>query len=400
MKRQKSGLKYPLDRVKAVIKKHLFIEDDRVIDVMMAVYIANQFKADPIWILFVAPPSTAKTENLRAFDGHPDIFFLSSLTPSTLISGQRPTKRNPQPSLLPKLNDKILVLKDFTTVLSMRSEQQQEILAQLREVYDGSYSKAFGTGVKVDWKGHIGFMGAVTPVYDKHYSVIGSMGDRFLLYRSNTHDDFKMGLKAIKNVGKEHDMRKEIRNAVHRFIDQFDMEKIHFDETPEDIEFMIVTLACFCAYARCVVERDRRTQYIEYQPEPEGPARLAKQFMQIGTSLALVNGKTHIDGEIYEVIKKIGRDLITKHRLKIIHHLCVEKVFEHIMEWRKTKGVANAVGIPGSTTKIVLEDLMTIGILNQELDGQGDTAAWKWQLSQKAVELIGGSEVFENYSPA
>jgi hypothetical protein len=390
-----NGLKYPLDELKEIVKKHLYIEDDSVIDVMVAVHLANQFQTDPLWMLFVAPPSTAKTELLRAFEGHPRAYFLSSLTPSTLISGQKPTKGNPQPSLLPKLNDKTLVLKDFTTILSMRSEQQQEILAQFREVYDGSFCKVFGTGVSIDWKGHVGFMGAVTPVYDKHYAVIGSMGDRFLLYRSKASDEYSMGLRAIRNVGKEDEMRKEIREAVHLFIDQFDTEKIRFDQISEDVESLVVSLACFCAYARCVVERDYRTQHIQYQPEPEGPARLAKQFMQLGMALALVRGKKGVDETIYETLKKIGRDLITKHRLKIITTLWERKVIEFLSEWMKTKEIANATGMPATTAKVILEDLMSVGLLNQALDGEGETAAWKWQLSQKGGELIGASEIFE-----
>ena len=54
----KTRLKYPLDEVKSVVKKHLFIEDDSVVDVMIAAHLANRLEADPLWMLFVAPPST------------------------------------------------------------------------------------------------------------------------------------------------------------------------------------------------------------------------------------------------------------------------------------------------------------------------------------------------------
>jgi hypothetical protein len=37
--------------------------------------------------------------------------------------------------------------------------------------------KAFGNGKVLAWEGHVGLLGAVTPVYDKHYSVIGSLGE-------------------------------------------------------------------------------------------------------------------------------------------------------------------------------------------------------------------------------
>jgi len=204
-----------------------------------------------------------------------------------------------------------------------------------------------------------------------------------------------MGLKAIRNVGKEDTMREEIRDAVHKFIDQFDMENVQFDQTPEDIESLVIFLAVFCAYARCVVERDYRTQCIQYQPEPEGPARLAKQFIQIGMALACIRGKRCIDESIYETIKKIGRDLISKHRLKIIQSLWAEKVFEVLSEWRKTKEIAKTTGMPATTAKVILEDLAAIGLLNQDLDGTGETTAWTWQLSQKGMDFIAGSEIFD-----
>ena len=209
-----------------------------------------------------------------------EIHFLSNLTPATLISGILPKGKNEDPSLIYKIDGKTLVLKDFGTILSMRSESQGEILAQLREIYDGQYNKAFGNGKVVDWKGKVGLIGACTPAFDRHYSVIGSLGDRFILYRTTATDKTFSGLQAQKIVGHEEEMREEIRGAAHNFIGQFsEMPDIHM-KTEQDIKEMIVALACFCAYARCPVERNFHHE-IEYLPMPEGTPRLVKQFMQI-----------------------------------------------------------------------------------------------------------------------
>lgn len=392
---KKNVLAYPLTEVKKVIAKYLVLEDDRVIDVMLAVAVANDLKTDPNWLLLIGPPSHAKTELLRSLDGHPKAYFLSNLTPATLISGVPKKKNQPEPSLIFKLDGKTVVLKDFTTVLSMRSENQAEILSQLREIYDGQYTKAFGNGVVIDWKGHVGLLGAVTPVYDKHYSVIGSLGDRFLLYRTGNSDGQAVGLQAQKIVGHEDEMRTEIREAVHRFLDQFnDLSNIKFDKD-EDINKMIVDLACFVAYGRCPVERDYRNQNVEYLPMPEGTPRLVKQFMQIGMGLALINGKSIIDLEIFETIKKIGRDLLPAHRLKILKYLNEHNVFECMKDWQKTRDIADAVNIPTTTTKMALEDLMIVGVLNRSVDGEAEKSPYKWQINDTAYNMIISSEVFE-----
>lgn len=387
-------LKFPLGKVKEVVHKWLYLEDDHMIDVMFATHIANQFQTDPSWMIFIAPPSHTKTELLRSFEGHPQAYFLSNLTPATLVSGINPKKLQEDPSLLLKLDGKTLILKDFTTVLSMRSENQQEIISQLREIYDGHYTKVFGNGKAVDWKGRVGLMAACTPVYDSHYAVIGTLGDRFLLYRTENSNDEEMGLQAQRIVGHEEEMRQEIKQAVHTFINQLDLKDIHFQKD-EVINHMIVILGCFCAYARCPVQRDYRDQHIQYLPLPEGPARLVKQFMQIGMGLALVNGKTLIDVEIYEIIKKIGRDLIPGQRLKILKHLWDKKAFESWGEWLKTKEIAEAVSIPASTVKLILEDLMIVGLLNRQRGGEAENAPYKWQFSQKAYDRAAGAEVFK-----
>ncbi len=385
-------LKYPLADVKKVIRKWLYLESEEVIDVILAVYVANRFEADPIWLIIIAPPSSTKTELLRSFDGHKNAFFLSNLTPSTLVSGADSKKG--EPSLLPKLNNKLVVLKDFTSILSMRSENQQEILAQLREAYDGSYVKSFGTGKIFTWKGRFGLIAACTPVYDCHYGVIGSMGERFLLYRISGGSNEKMGLQAQRIVGKENEMRAEIRGAVHRFIDQFNkLGDLHFEKDGL-INHQIIKLATFCAYGRCPVERDYRDRHVKYQPLPEGSARLVKQFMQMGMGLALVHGKNLIDEDIYEIIKKIGRDLIPAQRLAILKHLWDNRVFEYMNEWEKTKAIADAISMPVNTTKLILEDLMIVGLLNRERADEGETSPYMWQFGEKTTDLLAGAEAF------
>jgi hypothetical protein len=236
---------------------------------------------------------------------------------------------------------------------------------------------------------------ACTPVYDKHYSVIGSLGDRFLLYRIENSKDEEVGLLALSIVGQEQRMRKEIQQAVHKFLDQFKkVGNIQFEKDPL-VNQDIVTLACFCAYARCPVSRDRYSQFVDYSPQAEGPARLAKQFMQMGMALALVHGKRIVDVCIYEALKKIGRDLVSAQRLSILKYLWEAKVFPYLKEWRQTKDIADALNMPASTVKLLLEDLMIVQLLNRRRTADGETAPYQWQWSQRGYDMAEGAKVFE-----
>ena len=396
MKNQRE-LAFQLSDLKGITGKWLYLADPYVIDVMVAVYVANRMNADPVWHLFISSPSNAKTELLRSFEGYKNSYFLSNLTPSTLVSGQVVKNGKPDPSLLLRLNNKMVILKDFTSVLSMRSENQQEILAQLREAYDGQYSKTFGNGKEVNWNGQFGLMAACTPVYDAHYAVIGSMGERFLIYRIERGDDEKTGLRAQQIVGKEKQMRCEIRDAVHKFIKQFEsLENIKVRKD-EAINSMILSLASFCAYGRCPVRRDHNGD-VTYLPIPEGTPRLVKQFIQMAVALATVQGKNKIDMEVYEIIKKIARDLLPTHRLKILEYLWNEQALEILSENRKTGDIAVGVNLITKTTLRTLEDLMLVGMLNRFQPGDGENSPYQWQINQVAGGFIEYADVFQEVS--
>ena len=209
----------------------------------------------------------------------------------------------------------------------------------------------------------------------------------------NSHEE-EVGLQAQKMVGKETLMREDLKRAFHKFINQFiPLGDVNFD-TDDQINQNIVILACFCAYARCGVDRDRYSQQVQYLPQPEGPARLVKQFMQLGMGLALVHGKKIIDITIYEIIKKVARDLISAQRLRILDYLWKEEAYEHLNEWQNTKEIADAISMPGSTAKLLLEDLMVVGILNRAREGDTEKAPYKWQFKEKFHDIAAETEVF------
>ena len=62
--------------------------DGNMIDIAAACLIANQFKADPLWIFINGPPSHAKTEVLEAMKGYRGVESISSVTKNTFISGK------------------------------------------------------------------------------------------------------------------------------------------------------------------------------------------------------------------------------------------------------------------------------------------------------------------------
>jgi hypothetical protein len=112
----------------------------------------------------------------------------ATITPAGLLSGtpKKQQVKGAKGGLLQQIGDfGIIVLKDFGSVWSMRADNKAETLAALREVFDGSWTRHLGTdgGKTLSWQGKVGLIFGATGVIDAHYSVIGAMGDRFLLSR-------------------------------------------------------------------------------------------------------------------------------------------------------------------------------------------------------------------------
>ena len=159
------------------------------------------------------------------------------------------------PSLLPKLkHGTVLTLKDFTTVLSMHRDRRHEILSQLREIYDGSYSKSWGTGKTLNWKGKIGLIASVTTIIDTHYSIYQTLGERFVQYRIGQPDPEQVAEIAMLYQGEEQEMREELSTAVKEFVDGLSLEVV--PELDGETLKKLARLASFAVQARSGVIRD------------------------------------------------------------------------------------------------------------------------------------------------
>lgn len=386
-----------LKQLKHGFSKWLTLVSDEFIDVIIAVVIANRLSADPTWMLIVGPPSSAKTEILRALNELENTYFLSTLTPQTLISGQKAKSGDHVPSLLFKLDGKTVVMKDFTTILTMRREPRAEIFSQLREIYDGQFSKAFGTGQTISWEGKIGFIAGVTPIIDRYSAIHQVLGERFLQYRVKAENPLEIARHAKRMVNKETEMRKELSGAVANFFKGMSGRLNLEFQTIEEIDEKLLNLACFCAVARTGVPRDRISKVVEIVPIPEGPARLTKQLTQIGIGLAIAHNKTAIDADIYEIVKKIGRDILPGMRLLILETMWRKGLSEDLHGWENTRGIAELAGIPTTTMKEQLENLHILKLINRRLGDEDGAAAntFFWQLALYAIELIQASDIFE-----
>jgi len=388
-----------LDDLKLSFCDWLYLKDDQIIDIVAGAVIANQFEGpDSFNLDIVGPASSTKTEILRSLNKHKLIYTASTLTPQTLISGMKSSSA----SLLTRLKEegkKILIVKDLTTILEMRSESRQEILSQIREVADGYCSKDFGTGRRVSWEGKLGFICGVTPLIDQHHGHNQMLGERFLFCRVTNDDPYAMAKKAKQKTGKEIKMREELSQTMNQFLEQFEGAKIKDIDILVDTDEKLTNLACFLAQGRTGVSRDRYTRTIEYMPEPEGTARISKQLWVLGAGIATVQGKKVLDEDVYRILRRVVENSLPRHRGIILRRLWESMITSE--DWAVTKTIGEMVQTPTDTTKRYLEDLWVCNLLDRRIEGEDDednfrsnTKPYQWKLSKIGIDLIEKSEIF------
>ena len=165
----------------------------------------------------------------------------------------------------------IICLKDFGSVLSMHAETRAETLAALREVYDGAWTRHLGSagGKTLSWKGKVAIIFAATEVIDSHHSVIGAMGDRFLLSRLKPVAGRKQFSRALKHAGSSiSQMRKELAGAVTRLFARRRTEASQIDDEETEAIGKAIALA---VRLRGAVARDYRSREIEATTAPKAP---------------------------------------------------------------------------------------------------------------------------------
>ena len=374
------------------VNDYLLLDDPDAVAVILGVVAAQKLSGDTPWLMIIGPPSGAKTELLALSRHVPAVFELSELTDKTLASGYDPDDKKPsvahgqEPSLLARLDRQILVFKDFTTILEMQREKRQAVLAQLREIYDGSYVKVWGTGKELRWEGRLGFIAGVTPIIDKHHRAMAILGPRFLQLRLRQPDRHQAGLRAVENTQRDDRViRKRLAAQVARFIEG--LPDVAPTISPEHLD-MVVAIAELVTRARSVVERDARTREIAYTPTPEMPPRFARQLVALASGIALVSGhREKVADDDIRRVARVGLDGIPPARRACLEVLTTERA------WTATTDVATRLRCSPSHARRTLEDLEVLDLVVSQPGKEG--TATHWRLSQKCspvvVQWLGGT---------
>ena len=191
----------PIHALAAKVGEYIYYPDPGPLYLVLGTVAGNMLiGSSPVWVMLIGAPSSGRTLILDTLIRVPRVHTVEGITgPGALLSASGKKDRTKQSTggLLNRVGLRGLILmKDFTDVLSMAPEPMKAVIGGFRGAFDGRWSRESGVdgGSKVHWgegePGRLGFLGASTQKLDQHHSIIQELGQRWLYYRFPNTDGF------------------------------------------------------------------------------------------------------------------------------------------------------------------------------------------------------------------
>lgn len=374
-----------IDELLEAIRGKLHIPQASVdcFEVMLASAIAIRVHGLMLWLHCVGPSSSLKTTFAKIIASASDKTFMVSNF-NGLYSGMR---SNVDSSLVPLLHNKLLIIPDFTPLLTSSKDVQDKIFGEFRDIYDGAGRRIFGNGVDRNYQG-VNF-GVLTCVTDKIYQFgpgRSDLGERFLMSEINCswgtdgrqiHEKIDTDVEGsaferaclvgangfsagyddsvkLDNLKGERAMCWGFLNHIVSWSDEnrneiaeFMQHVVHDQEFKKEVEAQ----ATWLETARC-----HRPQKDELFSRPALPHRTIGQLVKTAFALCILNKKLEITPKIRHLIKKTVFDTCYSENLRIMNFLATESYFSKEL-------MADALGRSPTHIANYADHLLRLGVI-------------------------------------
>jgi hypothetical protein len=345
------------------ISKYLILEDSGIIKLLAGTVIANRIKTqDPVWLFVATSSSGAKSELLLALSYAAGITAKDDLTSKTFISGAKRTDKST--SLLNRLpEDAILVIKDLTVLLKKDQRESDAIFSQLRMIYDGTFSKSFGTGEDIEKKDiRLGLIAGVTSVIEDYQADDAAVGQRAVKYYMKQSPDEGIDDITFDILGGRDDkgMRKMLGESFKAYLDGNQWETTTMPVLTDETRRDIAKLSNMATKARSSIKRKTysRDNPIERKNLREMPYRFAKQLANLARAFMIMNGGALLPLD-NKILCQIALDSIPSSRKEVMEAATANSLGITL------KGLADYMRIPEESAKIHLDDLIALQIIDR-----------------------------------
>lgn len=394
-----SPLALPVTAVQQLVNQfqdYLHFPDPTPIYTTLGCIAANFYEGVPVWLMMIGPPGCGKTMLLESLSTMPRTRGVKEITgTSSLLSGTSTKEKSKDATggILREVGLKgTLILNEFTSILSMQSEQLVKLLAAFRSIYDGEYSRDVGSdgARRLTWgPGKIAAIAGCTEAIDDAHKVSSEMGERWVYYRFPTSDGYQESLAASKQ--KQPGLaRRNVQELVTAFFESLDLGwgpdgkplRERRDLTPMEARG-IIAIATIAARCRSAVVRDQRSREVERVSQPESPTRLTGVLTQIYIGLEACGLG---ESDRWAIIRRIALDSMPQNRLRVLERIVdlrsMSRVGDSVnnrvvstlvIQNRTIAEVQKLIGVSTSTVQRTLQDMELHGIVEKT---ERDKSIW------------------------
>lgn len=310
--------KTTLAEVHTVIKKWLFLSDDTIIDVLLAVYLTSMKAGTKVWIIIVDQSGDTKSELLRALKNLENVIVIHNINANAFVSGKEGA--HDLYYQLVRMKNAVIIISDLAILTSKNPNEKNEIWAIFRDLYDGILHRRTGLGVKGRDDFQITMLAAGTPRFRAQYIIANQLGTRELLYtprQRSKHLKEKLR-KASENDNYEEQMRKEIAKIVEEFLSDTLLTTI--PKLDNDVSNFLDEQCMRLRLLRATADIDWYHYTIKGEIDIETPTRAKKQFKRIWEALLSLDKGYSVD-RAKKIISRIVDSSGSQLRMKIMERM-------------------------------------------------------------------------------
>ena len=285
----------------------------------LAIVVSTEAAGDQLWGRLIGPPSCGKSVLCEALSVAKK-FILAKSTIRGFHSGYKSDKTGEEDhSLIVLAKNKTLVVKDGDTILKLPNLGQ--VLAEARDVYDGTSRAHYRHGVKRDYEDHrMTFLLCGTESLRSLDS--SELGERFLdcLVAEDMDEDterliqHRVALRRMREMGisaasgraqdtPEMLLAKQLTGGYVEYLRENAQRLLSAVRASEAVLVRIERLAEFVSFVRA---RPSKTQ--EEKAQRELSFRLTSQLMGMAVALTVVLNRREVDEDVLRRVTKIARD--------------------------------------------------------------------------------------------
>lgn len=295
--------------------------------------------SNPCALVLIDVPSAGKTIALNLFCDLEKTFAIDNFTPASFVSqaANVKTEKLKEVDLLPKIKDKVLIIRDLAPLFGLRDDDLLRNMGILTRVLDGEGLELHaGVHGKRGYSGDYSFMllAASTPISPKIFKLMGNLGSRlfFLNLRSEKKGEEELAEQLVTTSWKQ--KQKVCKEATQDFLAALGTkypDGVEWDkqEDPEDCRLIITRCANLLSRLRGSInvwkEDYGSDEYSHQEPIIEMPDRISQVFYNLARGHALICGRTNINYDDLGLILNVAFDSAPLSRSRLFRILVESK---------------------------------------------------------------------------